>query len=299
MGDMKSLRWSFIVLIGLVGFGMSGCLDTGVDFDPNEQMAADIETIDQYLAQKNIDAIVDMSGLRFHLETVGTGFPPRFDQTVKVDYTGKFLSGVSFDDGVDESGVLKGYIAGWQLALSVWPAGTKGTVYIPSPLAYGNQAVGSIPPNTILVFDIHLKEVVSSSAEKARLAQDIVTIDEYLATNSIDAVKDSTGVRYVITNPGTGSLPTWYTKVKFNYTGRVMLTNAQFFDGTSQPDAGFDSRMIDFINGIKVGLSKVGAGGKITIYVPSGLAFGPSESTQSPVPANSNVVYEIEVVELL
>ncbi|HMJ68059.1 MAG TPA: FKBP-type peptidyl-prolyl cis-trans isomerase [Cyclobacteriaceae bacterium] len=295
---MKSLRWSFIVLVGLFGFGMSGCIDPSDSFDPNVQMAADIETIDQFLAKNNIDAIVDLSGLRFHIETVGTGFPPRYDQTVKVDYTGKFLSGSVFDDGVDETGVLKGYIAGWQLALSVWPAGTKGTIYIPSPLAYGNQAVGSIPPNTILVFDVHLKEVVTSGAEKVRLAADIKTIDEYLASKAIDAVKDTTGVRYVITNPGTGPLPTWYTKIKFNYSGRVLATNAQFFNGSSEPNVGFDSRMIDFINGLKVGLSKVGAGGKITIYVPADLAFGPNESTTSPVPANSNVSYEIEVVEL-
>jgi len=57
--------------------------------------------------------------------------------------------------------------------------------------------------------------------------------------------------------------------------------------------------MVDYMNGIRVGLSKIAAGGKITVYIPSGLAFGPNENTGSSLPANSIVIYDIELTELV
>jgi FKBP-type peptidyl-prolyl cis-trans isomerase len=293
---MRSLVWIATVSFA---FLLSGC-DTGEpSMDTTLQLAADVETIDGFLASNNIDAIKDKSGIRFHIVELGTGgLPPRLDQQIKVNYIGKFMSGTAFDQGGDATGVLNTFITGWQLALSTWPVGTKATLYIPSPLAYGNQQVGTIPPNTILTFDIFLKEVNPTNAEKARLAADIATIDSYLEGRSIDAVKDSTGVRYVITREGTGPLPTWYTKLRFNYTGKLLSSGNEFYTGTSQPTEQFDSRMCDFLHGLKIGLSKIGVGGKITVYVPSGLAFGPAESTQSSLPANSIVYYDIELVEM-
>jgi FKBP-type peptidyl-prolyl cis-trans isomerase len=44
-------------------------------------------------------------------------------------------------------------------------------------------------------------------------------------------------------------------------------------------------------------LSKIGVGGKIKLYSPSPLAFGPTENTG--IPANSIVTYEIELLEIL
>ncbi len=279
-------------------FAFSGCLDSGNGVDSLAQMEEDIKVIDSYLSTNGIDAIKDKSGVRYVIKKLGVGLPPKTDQSIKVVYKGYFLSGTVFDEGGNATSLLSSLITGWQLALSVWPKGTQGTLYVPSPLGYGSQQVGTIPPNTILVFDIEIVDILPTVAEKARLASDIAAIDQYLSDRSINAVKDSTGVRYVITNAGTGPLPTWYTKVRFNYTGKLLTSGNQFFSGTSQPTDTFDSRMVDFIHGIKVGLSKIGAGGKVTIYVPSGLAFGPYENSSSPVPANSNVIYDIELQEL-
>jgi FKBP-type peptidyl-prolyl cis-trans isomerase len=258
----------------------------------------DVESIDQYLAAHNIDAIKDKSGIRFHLDEVGTnGLPPRLDQSVKATYTGKFLNGTVFDPGGTITQRLDSLILGWQIGLSVWPAGTKGTLYVPSPFGYGDATVQTVPPNSILVFTIDLHEVVLGKAEQAQFASDLKKVDDYLAEKSIDAIKDTTGVRYVITEPGSGPLPTWYTKVKFKYKGTVLSSGIPFFDGTAEPTDTFDCRVVDFLNGIKVGLSKIGVGGKITVYLASGLAFG-ERSTQD-VPENSNVIYEIELLEIV
>lgn len=282
-----------------IGLLMWGCVDRAMVPDTQMQLQADIETIDNYLSLNNITAIQDKSGVRFQIERLGTGgLPPKIDQTVKVNYRGYLMNGNVFDNGGNAVEVVNQFISGWQLTLIVWPVGTKGKVWVPSPLGYGNQAVGSIPANSILVFDVELLEVQPSNTEKARLTSDIAIVDKYLSDNSINAVQDTTGVRYVITEPGTGPAPTWYDKVRFSYSGRNLATGTEFFSGTAEPTDTFDSRMVDYLHGIKIALSKIGKGGKITIYVPSGLAFGPYENSQAGLPANSNVYYTIELLEI-
>ena len=71
----------------------------------------------------------------------------------------------------------------------------------------------SIPGNTILEFDVKFNEATLSASEATRLGSDTVAIDNYLQTKGINAIKDSTGVRYVITTPGIGPLATWFDKL--------------------------------------------------------------------------------------
>jgi FKBP-type peptidyl-prolyl cis-trans isomerase FkpA len=292
---MRSLRWMTFSVIGVITFG---CIDKQEIPSTDLQMQADIETIDAYLSSNNITAYEDKSGIRFHIEQIGTGLPPTMDQSVDVDYVGKLMNGFVFDQKDGFVKPMEDLIDGWKYGLLVWPAGTKGTLYVPSPLGYGNQTVGSIPANSILMFDITLVEVIPNNSEKARLTSDIGVIDEYLAEHAVDAVKDPTGVRYVITTPGTGTPPTWYDKVRFTLSGKSLATGTEFYSGTAQPNDDFDSRVVDYLHGIKIALSKIGVGGKITIYVPSGLAFGPYENTQASLPANSIVYYTIELQEI-
>jgi FKBP-type peptidyl-prolyl cis-trans isomerase len=293
---MRSIRWVVLVLIAVA---FDNCIDKGPEYDVAATIEADIATIDSYIATNSISGvIVDKSGIRFRIEKIGTGgFPPKATETVKVAYKGMLLNGTVFDQKDEATNTVSGFIVGWQYLLMAWPPGTKGTVYIPSPLGYGNQPVGPVPPNSVLIFDIELKSVTVSNADKARLASDVVKIDEYLAANSIDAVKDTTGVRYVITNPGTGPLPSWHTKLKFTYTGKIIPGGAGVFNGSAEPSDSFDSRVVDFLHGMQAGLTKIGKGGKITLFVPSGLAYG-TEVNGTPVPPNSNLQLDVEMLDV-
>jgi FKBP-type peptidyl-prolyl cis-trans isomerase len=47
-------------------------------------------------------------------------------------------------------------IAGWREGLQLFGKGGKGTLFIPSQLAYGNTPMSGIPANSVLIFDIHL-----------------------------------------------------------------------------------------------------------------------------------------------
>ena len=74
---------------------------------------------------------------------------------IKAKYTGKLVDGTVFDSGVFQ-GYLGNAIAGWQEALLKMNVGGHYIIYVPSSLGYGDTASGSIPPYSVLQFDIEL-----------------------------------------------------------------------------------------------------------------------------------------------
>jgi FKBP-type peptidyl-prolyl cis-trans isomerase FklB len=52
-------------------------------------------------------------------------------------------------------------IPGWVEALQMMPEGSKWRLFVPPELAYGEQGAGGvIGPNSTLVFDVELLEIV-------------------------------------------------------------------------------------------------------------------------------------------
>ena len=129
-----------------------------------EQLIIDAQIIDQYLAEKNIEAINTASGLRYVISEMGSGSNAQVGSLVKVHYTGMLIDGTKFDSSLDrgvpfEFTLGQGQvIRGWDEGISYFNKGAKGTLYIPSSLGYGPNGVGGgvIPPNAILIFDIEL-----------------------------------------------------------------------------------------------------------------------------------------------
>lgn len=131
-----------------------------------EQMDKDIEIIDAYLKENNIEAQSTESGLRYVIETEGSGASPAQGQMVFVHYTGTLLDGKQFDSSHDRGEPLDfpigqgNVIPGWDEGIALLKKGGKGTLYIPSPLAYGPRGAGAdIPPNAVLKFDVELVDI--------------------------------------------------------------------------------------------------------------------------------------------
>jgi FKBP-type peptidyl-prolyl cis-trans isomerase len=291
--------FSLPVAIVLITLMFSSCIEPNTDFGIafEEQLKADTTTIGAFLRTNNVNALVDVSGVRFVIDSVTTGFPPKNTSTVKFKYVGRFLTGSTFDQGT-ATGEISNFIDGFQIGLSLIPEGGKGRFYIPSGYAYGTSGTGSIPPNSNIMFEVELLDIVETQIEKERLAADTVTIDNYLAQNSIDAIKDKTGIRYVITEQGSGGMPSLYSRVSINYTGKLLSNGTTFFTGSGQPSGQFDSRVINYMYGIQAILPKLSVGSKATVYIPSGLGYGDRTITAGviAVPANSNLIYEIELL---
>jgi FKBP-type peptidyl-prolyl cis-trans isomerase FklB len=105
------------------------------------------------------------SGLQYEIVKEGTGPKPMTTDTVKAHYTGRLIDGTVFDSSVDRGQPLEipvnQVIQGWSEALQLMPVGSKWKLFIPSSLAYGAQGTGpQIGPNSTLVFDIELLEIV-------------------------------------------------------------------------------------------------------------------------------------------
>ncbi len=146
--------------------------------DPN-QMAIDIEIIDKFLAENGLEAETTEAGVRYIINEQGDGPKPELGENVAVHYAGRLLSGEYFDTSMEEVAKAQGLytaqrqyqpypiqiwsspvISGWHDGISQLNEGTKATLYIPSPMAYGPRDRSDvIVANSILVFDVELVKV--------------------------------------------------------------------------------------------------------------------------------------------
>ncbi|MEM7743178.1 MAG: FKBP-type peptidyl-prolyl cis-trans isomerase [Pseudomonadota bacterium] len=105
------------------------------------------------------------SGLQYKVIKEGEGESPGAEDTVKVDYEGRLLSGSVFDSSYArgepaEFGVGQ-VIAGWTEALQLMKPGGVLEVWLHPSIAYGERgAGGDIGPNEVLNFRIELIEIV-------------------------------------------------------------------------------------------------------------------------------------------
>ena len=105
------------------------------------------------------------SGLQYVVLKPGqTGSPaPRPSDHVTVQYRGHLLNGYEFDSTYNRSKptVIRpsDVIAGWREALGMMGQGAQWRLFIPPELAYGTTPPPSIPPNSLLIFDVEVVKV--------------------------------------------------------------------------------------------------------------------------------------------
>ncbi len=105
------------------------------------------------------------SGLQYEILTEGNGPKPVAEDRVRVHYHGTLIDGTVFDSSIDNGepavfGVGQ-VIPGWTEALQLMPVGSKWKVYLPANIAYGERgAGGDIGPNSALIFEVELLEIV-------------------------------------------------------------------------------------------------------------------------------------------
>ncbi|MDD4108580.1 MAG: FKBP-type peptidyl-prolyl cis-trans isomerase [Prolixibacteraceae bacterium] len=115
--------------------------------------------------RKRDGVTVTGSGLQYEILKEGTGSKPTSEDQVRVHYHGTLLDGKVFDSSVDRGepvvfGVTQ-VIPGWTEALQLMSEGSKWKIYLPSELAYGERgAGGDIGPNSTLIFEVELLEIV-------------------------------------------------------------------------------------------------------------------------------------------
>ncbi len=155
------------------------------------------------------------------------------------------------------------------------------------------------------------QQEVMEKKQSEQLVKDLETIDQYLTLKGITAQKTESGLRYVITQPGTGANATTGQNVSVNYSGYTL--DGKYFDSSvkavSQEKGIYDARrepykafdlVVDRSNVIKgwhEALKTLNKGAKGTFYIPSTLGYGPQRMSEV-IAENSILVFDIELIDV-
>lgn len=152
------MRKMFVLLLASVVMVTSCSKDDGPDCSPVNitAPAEEVQALRDYLTTNSITATEDSRGFFYTITAAGSGAKPTVCNAVTVNYSGKLTNGTSFDAASGVSFNLSQLIVGWQEGIPLIAKGGKITLYLPPSLGYGSAAVGSIPANSILIFDIDL-----------------------------------------------------------------------------------------------------------------------------------------------
>ena len=111
------------------------------------------------------------SGLQYKVVAPGSGDSPKATDQVQVNYTGKLLDGTVFDASEKHGGPatfgVNQVIPGWTEALQLMKPGAKYQLWIPPKLAYDVDSPPTIPPGSLLVFDVELVGIKPPAAAPA------------------------------------------------------------------------------------------------------------------------------------
>lgn len=143
-----------------------------------------------------------------------------------------------------------------------------------------------------------------------KLIEDKVAYFEALKSK---ATKTATGLKYVITQKGSGKKPAKGSQININYAG--FLENGTLFDtsieslaeafgkydtaraeqGAYKPIAFQAGRKDGLIPGFIEGIEKMSLGDKAVLFIPSHLAYG-AGGAGDVIPPYANIIFEIELV---
>jgi FKBP-type peptidyl-prolyl cis-trans isomerase FkpA len=150
------MRYIFPLLILIFCFSSCGKKKA------KEQAATDEAIILAYISDHNLTASATGSGLYYVINTPGTGASCTSNSQVRVAYRGYLTNGEVFDES-PAAGIefgLSGVIKGWTEGIPYFKEGGDGILLIPSALGYGTSGTSGIPPNTVLIFDVELIDVL-------------------------------------------------------------------------------------------------------------------------------------------
>jgi FKBP-type peptidyl-prolyl cis-trans isomerase FkpA len=124
-------------------------------------------------------------------------------------------------------------------------------------------------------------------------------LKEYAAKNNIKCIESPLGVLVEVQNPGVGMKAENGTKAMILYTGKLM-DGKQFDSNVGRNPEQLLPVLVgshNVVPGMEDAMQYFAKGGKGRLLIPAALAYGDREA--GPIPANSNLIFEIEVKDVV
>jgi FKBP-type peptidyl-prolyl cis-trans isomerase FkpA len=192
-------------------------------------------------------------------------------------------------------------------AVSMMSAGDSMTLAI----VIDSLGVGAVRPpfkaGELIYFDFTMVEIklaavveAELSATKGKEEKLHTALDEMLAKyrkNKLKTTKTASGLKYIITEQGTGAKPKDGANVSVHYIG--VLKDGIEFDSSfkrGQPIE-FPLGQGQVIQGWDEGIALLNIGGKAVFFIPGNLAYGANPPEGSPIKPNAELVFYVELVK--
>lgn len=141
-------------------------------------------------------------------------------------------------------------------------------------------------------YEEYLKELEAYQKKvyEQYLTDSLLIVDYLAAKDSAAVFNEQYGFFYHVLEQGGEIHPETHSMITVKYKG--MLLDGTVFDQT-EPEEEVQLYLGNLINGWKIGVPLIGAGGKIVLYLPS--VYGYGETSYATIPANSVLIFEIEL----
>lgn len=240
-----------------------------------------------------------LSALKIIDTLVGTGDEAQAGKLAVVHYSGWLydpnaadLHGKAFDSSINRGPFTfplgaRRVIQGWDQGVVGMKVGGKRTLIIPSSMAYGERNVGNglIPPNSDLIFDVELLEVITPPPRPAEEQPNVP-------------------VEKIDKKVGKGNEAVAGKKVVVHYTGwlrdpKAKDQHGKEFDSSRKREAfTFTLGAREVIPGWDQGVAGMKEGGKRTLIIPAVMAYGSRGVGNGLIPPNSDLIFDVELLKV-
>ncbi len=239
------------------------------------------------------DTLTTPSGLKYIITRKGNGKKAATGDKIRAHYAGFLTNGTKFDASYDRNEPFSfdvgmgQVIAGWDEGFQILEEGGAATLIIPPSLGYGGEDMGTIPPNSTLVFNVELLDIFTRVNHEPFKTDGL---PEWTSSNGLKMFKiyEPEGAVHV----DSGDV------VMAHYAG--YLTDGKKFDAswdrnepfevtvkTGQVIKGFDQALMQMVNG-----------GRYRITIPPQLGYGNRDVGNGLIPANSTLIFDLEILKI-
>ncbi|MFN4087347.1 MAG: FKBP-type peptidyl-prolyl cis-trans isomerase [Spirosomataceae bacterium] len=197
-----------------------------------------------------------------------------------------------------------GFKGSFERALFHIGEGDSTTVLVSADSLYA-QVQQPLPPDmpkgSDLKFIVKMKKIQTEKEMETEMnkkkADEGKIMADYVAKNMPKAEKTAEGLYFVTQKAGAGATPKTGESVVVKYTGKFM--DGKVFDSSEGRDpitVPLGQQMV--IPGWEVMLSKMTKGQKVTVLIPSELAYG-AQGAGNVIPPYTPIVFDMEVMDIV